>query len=170
MRLKYMRGFTLIELLVVVAIIGVLASVVLTSLNSARTKAQDAKRKADLTQIRSGLELYYSICGTYIVAQNCTGPTYGSGGLGWFNYAYTATGSVAKGLADNKVVGGIIIDPTGVTTGTYAYMIYVNANYYTVWATLAKPSPTDTATLNTCYFSGYDNYGGAPAHNYCISN
>ncbi len=56
---KYNRGFTLIELLVVVAIIGILSSVVLASLNSARSKARDAKRLSDMRQIQNALEMYY---------------------------------------------------------------------------------------------------------------
>ena len=52
------RGFTLIELLVVIAIIGLLASIVLASLNSARKKSRDARREADLKQIQNAMELY----------------------------------------------------------------------------------------------------------------
>jgi prepilin-type N-terminal cleavage/methylation domain-containing protein len=52
-------GFTLIELLVVVAIIGILASVVLASLNSARGKGADAAVKANLASARSQAEIYY---------------------------------------------------------------------------------------------------------------
>lgn len=52
-------GFTLIELLVVIAIIGVLASIVLASLNSARTKSRDARRITDVKQIQLALELYF---------------------------------------------------------------------------------------------------------------
>jgi prepilin-type N-terminal cleavage/methylation domain-containing protein len=54
-----LTGFTLIELLVVVAIIGILASVVIVNLNSARAKGQDSAIKQQLAQLRSSGELYY---------------------------------------------------------------------------------------------------------------
>src|ERR1051326_1890982 len=52
-------GFTLIELLVVIAIIGLLASVVLVSLNGARQKSRDAKRMGDINQLAKALELFF---------------------------------------------------------------------------------------------------------------
>ena len=57
---KISRGFTLIELLVVIAVIGLLASVIMVSLNSARLKARDAKRLQTLTQIETALDIYYN--------------------------------------------------------------------------------------------------------------
>ncbi len=66
------RGFTLIELLVVIAIIGILSSVVLASLNTARVKARDTARIAELNQVRSALELYFTTNGVY------PGATFGS--------------------------------------------------------------------------------------------
>lgn len=61
------RGFTLIELLVVIAIIGILAGVVMASLNSARAKSRDARRVSDLHEMRTALELYHTANGSYPV-------------------------------------------------------------------------------------------------------
>ena len=62
---KQNKGFTLIELLVVIAIIGILSSVVLAALNTARGKGNDAKTKAQLSGLRAGAEVYYDTNGTY---------------------------------------------------------------------------------------------------------
>lgn len=65
------KGFTLIELLVVISIIGLLSSIVFASLNSARIKARDARRIADIKQIQMALDLYYDQNNTYPVSGNC---------------------------------------------------------------------------------------------------
>lgn len=62
---KSPRAFTLIELLIVIAIVGILSSVVLTSLGGARGKARDAKRVAELKGAQAAIELFYDACGQY---------------------------------------------------------------------------------------------------------
>ncbi|MDD3016642.1 MAG: type II secretion system protein, partial [Lactococcus chungangensis] len=56
---KNKKGFTLIELLVVIAIIGLLATLSVIALNTARVKARDARRVSDVKQIQTALEMYF---------------------------------------------------------------------------------------------------------------
>lgn len=71
------KGFTLIELLVVISIIGILSSVVIASLNTARQKARDSNRITDVKQLQLALELYYdSNSSAYPVALSSLAPTY----------------------------------------------------------------------------------------------
>jgi len=58
--MKNNKGFTLIELLVVIAIIGLLSTLAVVALNSARQKSRDSKRVADMKQVQTALELYFA--------------------------------------------------------------------------------------------------------------
>lgn len=99
--MKKNKGFTLIELLVVIAIIGILASVVLASLSSARRKSRDARRIADIKQIQLALELYFDANPTtgYPLTIAALTPTYlpvtpaPPAGTGATAYGYAALGT-----------------------------------------------------------------------------
>jgi len=73
---KQQKGFTLIELLVVIAIIGILATIVMVSLNTARAKARDARRISDVRQLQLALQMYYDASGSYPAALATLAPTY----------------------------------------------------------------------------------------------
>ena len=59
------KGFTLIELLIAVSIIAILISIGVVSYGSVNKRSRDAKRKGDIEQLRSGLEMYRADNGYY---------------------------------------------------------------------------------------------------------
>ena len=67
---KKPKGFTLIEMLIVITIIALLASIILVGMGSARAKARDSRRIADLHNVQNALELYFSKNGKYPTATN----------------------------------------------------------------------------------------------------
>jgi prepilin-type N-terminal cleavage/methylation domain-containing protein len=74
------KGFTLIELLMVIAIIGIITSIVLSSLNSSRDKAYESQIKQQLVSFRSAAEIYFysQTPPSYGVTSDCTVGVFGS--------------------------------------------------------------------------------------------
>ncbi len=139
------RGFTLIELLVVVAIIGILASVVMVSLGSARGKGRDAKRIMEKNEFITALNLYYGDNGTWpqAVGGVCVGPNGETCWLGSFSGSSTfvsAMSTYMPTVPDNSAPAGtyannrmIYLYPQAenwLTTGSPAgaYVIWVQEN------------------------------------------
>jgi len=69
---KKEKSFTLIEILVVSTIIALLAGAAIVSYAQINKQSRDAKRKADLEQIRAALEMYRSNRGYYPLSVNTT--------------------------------------------------------------------------------------------------
>jgi prepilin-type N-terminal cleavage/methylation domain-containing protein len=131
------KGFTLIELLVVISIIGMLSSIVLSSLQDARAKARDARRAMDMTQIYNALNLFYDKYGCLPKANSsaCAGFNFTSDAGGW-DYSYIEN-SFLKFLVDSGFMSKVPVDPVnnmtgdGTPSGTYAYAYYCYPPKYT---------------------------------------
>ena len=124
--LTFKKGFTLIELLVVISIIGVLSSVVLSSLGTSRAKARDAKRKQEMKAIQSALLLYYQDNGNYPAMYAWSG--FSSAGCGNSGTLSGATGYIPN-LAPTYIKE-LPRDPGGSLASCSGYLYYSNGTDY----------------------------------------
>ena len=129
---KNLGGFTLIELIVVIAIIGVLSGVILVALSSARAKTRDATRKAQLIELNTAINHYFSQNGTY----PDTGEVWFSSEIG--DSFVDNSGNWIPGLVAANMIGSLPRDPLGgknpvdcsVSTNSRAYLYKSDGAHY----------------------------------------
>ena len=121
------RGFTLIELLVVIAIIGILSSVVLASLTTARSRGTAAAIQSELANMRAQAELYYSTTGSnsYLTSGNTTTVTSCTGA----NSVFSGANGLSTLVSDLTSKGATSISCVASTTAWAVGASYNGTNY-----------------------------------------
>ena len=163
-------GFTLIELLVVMSILTLLVSIVLVSVNGAKKKARDSKRKADMAQISKALEFYAGDNGGYPSSA-------------WPSIDYKITYSLAQEPKMTNYIAKFPKDPSGYDTcynNAYLYVsnIYndnssnnARATFYTLYATLEDQTTSNLSnTGNDAWFLAGNGSCGTTRPNYRLGS
>ncbi len=163
------KGFTLIELLVVISIIGLLSTLSVVSLNSAREKARDAKRVADVRQVQTALELYFNDAQGYPIedpgalgADNAAAPASGTNVLCYGNGTDGTDGFVHAAINcdtdDTTYMGLVPSAPTPPSGNAYTYTASAT-DTYTISFTLEGNTGSLAAGVNCATPKGFS--GGA---------
>ena len=149
-RRNFLTGFTLIELLVVISIIGLLSSVVFSSLNNARQKSRFAKKQVELQQLLNAVQSYNLDTGS--MPENVNGTS-------WCVVGTIYAGKVCLNELVPKYFSSL---PQSPDTGTY---YYYNASYYGLVSSRMIP-----ATYGPGYRGWHcsDATGGAADKIYCL--
>ncbi len=138
------KGFTLIEVLVVATIIGLLAAAGAASYTSLNKNSRNARRRADLENIRAAIEQYRSNSTTNVYPTAAAAPGMAFG-----------TGSITDG--SNTYMSKIPKDPKD---STYLYYYTSSGSDYTLGAYL------EGGAFSAC--SGSPSCGTSITCNYCL--
>lgn len=152
--MKMQKGFTLIELLVVIAIIGILSSVVLASLTTARTRGQAASVQSQLSNMRAQAELFYSTngntYGTVVTEVTCPGTAtlFGTANNGLGNLVSGVIGVVtAANTSCGTSATGWAVSAKDPASSTAAYCVDSTGVSRTVTAATAADAQTSAACI-----------------------
>jgi type II secretion system protein G len=114
------RGFTLLELLIVITVIAILSGVLVPRVATHMKSSRDARRLADIKQVRNAIEQYFMDTGVYPPAK--TNPAAG----GW---DVSNDGDFIPMLVQAGYLPEVPQDPTNDATYHYRYYVYNAGDY-----------------------------------------
>lgn len=163
MKKLFRKGFTLIELLIVIAIIGILAALVLTNLNSARERARDVRRKSDLDGIAKSLRLYYS--------DNSSFPDDNGGSIGSCGGTCAWGGSFTNAAGTTVYMSHLPLDPSSSAGSDIAYQYWSDgSDTFALVAVLENLSDPSIISSQTTCAAAYASFTGTktPDRDYVV--
>lgn len=138
------KGFTLIELLVVITIMSILTVITVSQFQTARRKARDVQRKADLSSLTKALQLYYADYGAFPEATNGA-----ISGAGWGDSFEDASGYVyMKVMPDEKSSG----------VNQFCYRVSADLKQYGLYSQLENLQDVEVKPAASCGGGEYNYY------------